>query len=574
MKFLVLLVFFFSPLIALAQLPAGALDPDCYFPDENNPDEMQVLVGSPNQTLGIPFQNPGLLNANGYQIPFVQGLPKGSTAFLDAGPQFNLKSPVLKFAGLLTSPYVASIEPINFATEEFPDLLVNDRGGYSIYWADDMGNYDTARRSNVGTSRSGQYSNQIYALYTGKNASGIWDDIICVLGTSWKGGHDTVWVMRYKGGTAYAGQAILVEDSAMFIRADLAINPPKESFLRSFLNADYNGDGKKDILAADTKGNLFFGDSRQDLDMENFLHAITLDTLLARWQNPSMDSSSSMRSILQGAQIHGKVIPKSDGSQAEDLVLGLTDLDGAFGKYGGQIMIFKGGNNFGENRLYLDSAEFYFGGNGGGGISNLDDNSLVGDLTGTGQPVMAGSIYTLTTVYHVLYVLGKALDNKADVTLPGYNIRPANTSRSDSLAASDGVHGSALIGDTEFLYTTDDFPSQARRGKLTYLKGSSKIPVRLNPKYSVRATDQHHADGTVLYNSELSTLLIDPVWPLPLDADFVIYDLLGRGLERRKVQILPGQTVTLTEVRLVPGTYILRLTGGHQEFHQKFLVIH
>ncbi len=563
-------------LFTLLVLPFGksfaqAFDPNCYFPK----------IGAEVDTLtGRPFF--------GYDLIKLDSDPKTGDEKFACIVRDVPDQQVVFSSGKITDIHNLSIRSqwnVNLGNAifgHFRSRIQKDafHGETNrIYWVDDEGNFDSSRFTQLRSSIQGNYSPetghgfQYYRMdpIVAKLSNDTLDDIILMGNTRWSTLQETndstrIFILLFKGGSlqlpfgeiAYSDSCIeygiSYEDTVVeIINGDTIGRYIPVS--RNIAPGDFRGTGRIDIITVDYYGNFFFFKNDLPFSMEKFMRGIRYDTLSVVRDNPNwVQSQKYYRLSWRGLQ----VFPKFDWDKSEDFIGRFNTND-----YRSQAwLFFRGGPDFGSKRITLDSAEFilrspsqlgafgsYFG-----GAYYMDD---CGDMTGTGNRV----IKTVGGVGHaggedLYYVVGKALDDRIDINVSYDNdpSSPVIKVKADTDSLQD-----VLFQINNYRYPSLDPIS----GSLGVLRGTSKIPVTLNPKYAVEERKALSATGNSLLAApnpfvQKTILTFDNCSSGKMYMEVV--NTLGKIMLREEIVDVDGvQQYSANLSMLVPGAYHIRL---------------
>ncbi len=473
----------------------GVFDSNCYFPEIGKPDEIDTMV-SPysEQGLGNLIRNlgPEPNSTTGYGRIAFQGYKKGNfyyhTSF-KTGPDFDIHSLTPLKTMKMEIPRWAQFG--YFRSPRHRDLLIWGNSGLGgtpkIYWADDDGNYDSSRVTVLFSKLQGdpstfKLSNRTWLRpYIADLNGDSLDDIVTGVQESHFERFDSskIYVLFYNGteafttsiDTVYADTTGLFGYSA-FIEVDSNTGSTNGNYRQYSVTGDFRGTGAKDLVAYDVYKNAFFYRNDRQFSMKEFIRAIKYDTLIARWQNPTLPH---YQLVLPDIFLSMKVYSKPSWDHSDDLLINFHKTDS--GRF---LYPFRGGPEFGSKRLTLDRAEFAFH-HPYWYSSKFSTFDIVlmsdcGDMTGTGNRVLyLGGEIDSHNGASIFYVLGKALDDKIDMFFEG----------NDDLYSGYGL-ADTVTGDNDNLQDMMmGVPSYDSRGSVYLIRGSKDIPVTLNPKYKV-----------------------------------------------------------------------------------------
>jgi hypothetical protein len=551
-----------------------ALDSFCYFPQIGDPSEMDTIVGGtysdPNtQWLGTIVKNLGTKPGGGFGNMLIGNIsPSVALAQVATGTTFNLHQ---------MEQFVQKLVPDNgeflgangilydgfrlghFRDQSHLDMFVPY--SWRIYWADDNGNYDSENYTLLWSNIRGDklWASQVIGPYTTYLTNDTVEDIVLGIYTSWTDGQkDTAFLLFFKGGNSLMQSDTVYEDTSCVLFPNL-VNYP----FRHCIQGNFRGTGREDlIIAGDTGGNGLPGSRRGDLffyandppfSLEKLAQAINYDTLMARWQNPTLESGNTMGVPTYFAM---SMLPKSASNKSTDFTPVFYDTAN-----NPAIYIFRGDSDFGSQRITLDSAAFVIH------QPDLDPGNYfwpysmadAGDMTGTGNRVLytAASNNDGSVQYDNFFVTGKALDDKIDI----YNV------------SNSGAHGDTLTANDDSL---EDFMLSRPygNGTLWLYYGSKQIPVRLNPLWSdvKNIPTQNGLALTLSPNPAQTWSVATIVWPEAEDGEYSIYDMLGRKVEHGPIQLYGGAEQQRIYFSGMPaGVYIYEIEGAHGSANARFV---
>ncbi len=579
LKILLLCIFCFST--AVAQNPVGspALDPKCYFPTVGKPGEIDTIYGGfAEQKLGSELYGLGATKTEPYNHLIIGGLPE-TAPFLGAvktGPGFNLHDMKASKAEKLPFPTGTEFFFGHFRSTDKLDILYDPRHP-QIYWPDDNGEYDSDRFTrlrfqNEGDIVGGFSGLGIYPVDV--TGDGI-DDII--IGTNtfhtddskdsfyvefWEGGQK----LFDKGDTAYSdSQAVTWK----------VFKTPQER--RDYcIWGDFRGTGRKDAVFRDNwqiggepGGNLYYYRNDPPFSMQKFVNAIKFDTLMTRWENGTLvDLVMGFRSL-----------PKSTQDRSDDLWIKYNASKLRHVEY----LIYRGGSEFGNKRIYVDSASYNFhdlakydlsefdGSSAGLGIGYRGVNDYAhGDLTGTGQPVfLGGGGWSQLDGFKTLYVFGESFDDKPDMFF--YQRGPQNVyGRVDTLTANNDRYQDMIYAMPEYASEEDITNGSGERGTIHLIYGSSKIPVRTS-SVDVKVGE---FPLTLSPNPTQRHTVVTIQTDYPMDLFINLYNVLGIPVyQTSRTSIGGGEKFRLDFPKLADGPYLLEIRSSEFSVVRKLTIV-
>ena len=550
-----------------------ALDSNCYFPQIGVPGEIDTIYGHAQETIGSttygnglgayihnlgpkPNGTPGnmLIENEGASIVFEQ-TPTGSNFNLH-----NLHAVVQNFE--LDRQY---IRYGHFHDQQHLDLF--DEDAWVIYWADDSGNYDSSRYTKLKSNISGSLGyvggstdqGILTHTYITHLTSDTIDDIVLGLWTSDStSSKDSLYLELFTGGNDIDTSKIVFEDTS------IVMPPPYLNDNHVTMQGDFHGTGRDDLLIADKSNDLFLYQNDPPFTLANLLLSMFYDTL---WVRPQQLDATVNGYFTFNKTLAMHAIPKSKGDSSYDWLVWIpTNDDTANGVY-----IFRGGPDFGSHRITLDSAAYVILPPTALGETNWPDEIIdAGDMTGTGNHVLYVEADDGVVAYQNFYVTGQALDNKIDV----YNTFGAGAG-GDTLTANGDSLGDFLMGFPTYTTPNDISNGLQDVGSMWLMYGSKNIPVHLNPQFAdVVNTQQQNGAGITFSPNPVtqSWSVATIVWPVSEDAEYSIYDMLGRKLDHGPIQLYGGaeqQRIYFTGMSA--GVYIYTIEGAHGSASARFV---
>ncbi len=220
------------------------------------------------------------------------------------------------------------------------------------------------------------------------------------------------------------------------------------------------------------------------------------------------------------------------------------------------LWLFKGGPDFGSKRLYLDSPSYFFwhpshydGGSFNSAMPFFNSSTDMGDMTGTGNPVLcARGILPVggQTCLWGFYVLGDAMDDKIDMFFTTQKVGWPIPITADNDNMTDAVLGMPFICSEK-----DKSKGWEDVGSIGLLHGSKKIPVHLNDVAS--DTEREHLKTSQMY-----------AYPNPLDQKTTLtFENCTSGVMYMEVVSSIGVSVLREEIPDVDGLqqYAADLSG-------------
>lgn len=577
-KFLVL-AFIFIPVLANAQNWGPAFDSNVYFPKLENPSEMDSIYGSRHeQKLGEGLFNGGLRANADYGSVFLSGLRQTSEMYTQiySAPGLKLKSSVKRPTNLPYNVEVHYAKKAHFRSTLHTDLFVDRQNWFEIYWADDNGNYDSNRRTILKSSLVSERTNALGSVAALEpviadfNGDSL-DDIVCGAEANNIGEErDSLFIVFFQGGDRmYVIGDTLTYDSILYLT--LITTDTYES--RTVTIGDFRGTGRKDVIAADDYGNLFYYKNDPPFSLAEFSRATLRDTLFSTADNPAFK-------LIQGIgnwgawQLAAPMLSKAATDRSDDFLPSVFTHDNR--DMG--IFIFRGGSEFASQRLLLDDAEYVIR-----HPKNLDQNftgifnsmnwpydiTNCGDVTGTGNPVLFTGGSTLTSS-GFFYVLGKAVDDKIDMAVFGQQLE--GYYNCDTITANADSRQDVILTRPLFESKEDRAEGVNDVGTARIIYGSSKIPVTLNPKYATVRVGGSHSIASLVVGSS-NGIRLQVYWPDEEVVTVVVRDILGRIVLERRLEVANTHAVYSIDSLLPTGAYFLFISGSANTAFSKFTVL-
>ena len=567
---ILLLAFSFSLLAcfgeAEAQVSSSAFDPNCYQPRLGVASEIDSIYGSKDQQhLGeymaafppskdFPLGSvaiTGLPNTP----PFLSFVPQGSSFNLH-NLQANLKNSNLKF----NYPY--SFGP--FHDRQHEDILLNGGGGSRIYWADDNGDYDSSKYTDLNSSVIGVFGNDVnpasYAAFL--TADSVYDiiKIVRVDDTPYVS-NTKIILMLYQGGQhLYNKRKIAYEDSGyVFAGFDKAIRFEQARFLQG----DFRGIGREDLITSDDSGNWFFYKNDPPFSMASFTDALYNDTLFTAWENKS-EYTPGTDNIIFDALVT-ELLPHPFDKAKDIMIRG--QFHNSTQRRDHIKSVIRGGPDFGKERILLSNSEYIFH-NPWYYDHQFQEIVLpkmfedAGDISGAGIKTLIAMDGEPGFSSQFFFNTGKAISDKA---VAYYSYLTQGIIGSVVPLVADGDHYEDLLLSDPNLSMEDDVSlGKFDIGTIHLLHGSSKIPVHLNPKYSVEernAVDAAPWHITANPNpcDEKIVLTFDNCTTSRMKIQVCTTD--GRIVQEEETPAVDGlQQYALFLPSLSPGMYVVRLS--------------
>ncbi|MEO6939207.1 MAG: T9SS type A sorting domain-containing protein [Candidatus Kapaibacterium sp.] len=568
--FLIFFLYLLSGGDAIAQPPA-ALDPDCYLPRIGVAGEIDSIYGSVRyQRLGNNLKGIGPAPGEarnritfGGIAPFPDSSfdPLTNADVFQGGPNFRLNG--LQSLGKIKGVDVFRCQFAHFRSQRLLDAIWNRR----IYWSDEQGMYDSARSTLVRGGVRGDFllyqaSSAILTKLTHDSIDDLimmWDSIPPRLFTAY-----ACW---------YDGQKLFGKDTAW---ADSTRLFEEQGQGRYCLTADFTGTGRQSVIGDDSSRNLFFYENVAPFSLEGFCNAMKFDTLLAIHDNPRIKDGSYGYALYQALAM--RAFPKAPWDHSVDFLTPQRDNTDTLHYRPPHVYFFKGGPEFGKRRLLLDSAEFVmrtpeeleFPAHSFFGLSALND---CGDMTGTGNKVLLlQETDDGFTALNYFYVTGRALDDRADMF---YEVDPDGLGIADTLTADANGLQDVIIGMQNYYSYEDHSIGKTEVGTVHVIHGSSRIPVKISPKFDVgRAPGS--ADWLQVYpNPSSSRVSISLREFENQEISISIRDILGREVFASHHRCPKEAEIYSIKVSmLAQGSYVLTIESGHLRRSSSIAIIH
>ena len=555
-------------------LSQSAFDSSCYYPEIGNPNELDTIYGSKaNQRLGDDIALLPPLKGEPYERLVMTGYPT-NIPFLTAiktGPTFDLHAMQVS----KKYPFIFEQWPYfkvgHFRSPQYTDIMAYGIGnGFHprIYWADENFEYDSARYTMLypynDDDTTYAYSCNEVGPYVAKLTSDTVDDIIVSVKFIKDGEQDSTYITLVKGGEQLFNQGkTAVWDEIEYW--GYSKGAPLEQIRRLTSQADWRGVGRQDLITVDDWCNFFYYRNDPPFDLKRFVRSLREDTLMKAtdWSLYTTHYNFSKGNFIN--MLSMKAFPKQSWDKSVDLIAPVPLSQSADEGDNNGLCIFKGGPDFGSKRLYFDSSDFFLRHPGYYGTARGSEwpGTIVdcGDLTGTGNHVLGAGGGQFTFGYTALYVLGKALDDKIDVfwTLNGGGYGGVVT-----IPTTEKNRPTYIWGAPGFETPEDQNSGKHLVGTIQMLNGAEKIPVRLNPKYSVEErykldTSIHHIIAYPNPCDQKTVLTFDNC-----TGDKMLVDVINAKGEVCQSEVTPSgfglQGYALFLNSQPEGTYYIRLT--------------
>jgi hypothetical protein len=557
---LLFLILLCAPLSAPAQ-GGPAFDPDCYYPRVGVAGEIDTICGSiERQHMGAHLQGVGPSKTSPYNRIVIQGLPLGTNEMLEVqgGPNFMLDT--LRKANKRSK--ISSIAQIikrgPFRNTGSQDAFVLLGGGKPyIYWADSNNELSDENRTLLASSQRGNvgwaYVPELtYATYLSSDS--IMDVVVqvCLIDTIMSSLYPRSYALHFKGGQSLfrPGETVTENERAFIDSADL---------VGFSSQGDWRGIGRDDLILASGDGNGWFYRNNSPFVLDEFVRALKRDTLWAGWQYAMQARADG---ILRTQSM--RAFPKAPGDSSYDYMPNFP-LKGDSNLY---LWMFRGGPNFGSQRLHLDRPDYMIKHPASYGLSGVTwGPSFVdcGDMTGTGNRVLGIGGRSESSGFAgvgFFYVTGKALDDKIDM----YSVEDYFWGGPiDSLTADRDVLQDVIIGSPAY---KNDI------GTVHILHGSKRIPVRPNPQFA-SVNPAKHVSALIVYPNPAKDAVTISAPTIPQGiAQIEIFDVLGRQVMQTEQEIGNLSEHKLELPHLLDGQYLLQLRSKDQVVRATVSILH
>lgn len=551
-----------------------AFDLNCYFPVIGKAGELDTIYGSKGgQNLGAHLLNLGPEPGGSFGRIAYYGHPQNPTGWTSVatGYDFDLRKQKV-ISKMSFVPPGTIVRRGYFRSKDFIDIFVQDGSQCYLYWGDEQGNYDTSRVTRLGSPINALKNvgafDRIYPAIADFDNDGLLD-IVATIAHGWVNPmRDSIYVAYYGGRATMDSGARVMPDSIRFWFNGAKVGAA--SYSRRTQSGDFRGAGREDVILSAPYGQIFFYRNEGVFSFEKYMHSVWYDTIFAPWQNPKIHIDSSRQTDV-GVYAPMQVLARPSWDKALDLILAFPARDNS----DWAINIYRGGSDFGSRRIFIDSSDERInhpGATEAGWDAVLWPGPMedCGDMTGTGNKVIriGASVYPGSTSMSFFYVTGKAIDSKIDMFveddyLVGYG---------DTITANSDKYQDYIMGSPVYRSMEDHERGVGSVGTIHLLYGTPKIPVKLNPKYSVM-----REGGDMLafsLNFRNGRLIVQTDGGITASAKIIVQDVLGRIHDEQAVQLHPGaQLHTLDITDLSSGAYLISVVDGTRILvRQKFSI--
>jgi hypothetical protein len=552
-------------------------DPNCYHPIVGKPGEVDTVYGSLNEQELTNSLNLGPAPGESYGHVMMYGLPQNIpfVSTVATGPGFDLH----KLKGTINTKLhlVQSYRLGHFHNSSVVDILVGAALDYvppRIYWADDNGEYDSSRYTDlmVPERDSGHIQYLLVSPYCSHISQDSVEDIVFGIGRVLRGKtpeFDSDYFVYFEGGAKLFSQGkSAIRDSEVFYQTyDVKAGEP-----RTLFEGDWRGSGRKDLIGGDYYGNLFHYTNDPPFSLARFAHAMLYDTLWAAWQNPSvligdnLDHWNTVRAISTSA------LPKQDGDRSQDFLIGLLTASKMTPTY-----IFRG-STLSSPRITIDSAALLmypperYNPQYAGWYFDQEVLSC-GDMTGTGRNVLLSQYRSDDGYYRSIqfYVLGEGIDDHADIEYTVDHFAGYGRLTIDTLTADGDDLTDVIIGMPNYETIDDMDHGKTGVGTIQVVHGSKRIPVHAG----VTATAKPTATRFDVYpNPARNTILLSYLNANPATTTVEIRNLLGQSIFKKELTKSVGNQSLRINVEMLPtGTYQVELQNGANRITSRFIKV-
>ncbi len=568
-------------LISTSASSQWVADEKCYYPDFNDKTEVDFRHGTyENQYLGDFFRLPPKPGSTKTRLAII-GLSIDSAKYgsrfdvIDPNVAFSVQNPKIEGTFIVGegAQYPPQRQYGHFRNSKDVDMLI-DMGGYLfIYWADENGLYDTARRIYINTYKSpdGKYYEiqGIKPIVTRYSADTV-DDIIVGLQRHVEDStiRDSNFLSVYYGGSKlYEHGDFPTPDEIYFSNTFDHVGYIANR--RTVKQGDFRGTGNQDILALDEWSNIFFYKREGKFNPQEFLRAMQEDTILIGRDHLLRVHPQGNPVDFDYAKIE-RVLDKPSWDSSKDFIFWyvINKDDGL-----GRISILKGGTDFGKYRIHLDTVSTIYD------LKEIDPsylftspsyNIFVGQLTrspNTNKYLIVNYTEGSLIGFNHLYMLGDAFDNQADMIFE--NLPSAYFATDwDTVDANGDQYLDLFFGAPSFGY-----PEQQKYGygSIGILYGSSKIPHQI--KNAVKDAPKNNSASDIHISSLKNGILeVEVSLTEGENISLEIRDILGRLITERKDISYYGRRVSFYLRGHASGTYFIILKDSNSQVTKKFFL--
>jgi hypothetical protein len=560
-----------------------AFDSNCYYPVFGDPTGFDTIYGAQAyQHLGDYMGSMPSLTGKTAPRLLTMGLspqPLFLTS-VETGPEFDLhKLSVIKRYKDRIKNWPNNASYGHFRSPRYLDMLITGEGGTPplIYWADESGEYDTNRTTQVLPSRVGGHG-LIFggmAPYVERLTSDSVDDIVLYVGLfdSFPEPFPLVMALVKGGQHLYdQGAVAMWDDTATSVVWHRTVTNDGDSTNRTYgSQGDWRGTGRQDFVTGDDWGNLYYYRNDPPFSIRKFADAMREDTLLVM-RDYSLFKAHPLTKPIPWGLLTMKAFPRLPGDRTKDLLIAPYVAKDP-GTHNG-ICVFKGGVDFGSKRIGYDSSDFFIV------TPEHYDSQLAGitwpflsnggDLTGTGNDVLiTGGGGGIGYTFYAFYVLGKAMDDKIDLFASlHYGSGSQDTIPTTSRGNPTFIHASPVTETDE-----DNAIGIYEKGSIQLLRGADSIPVHLNPALAI---DSDYVIRELRLYPNPTTRSVNITLQSDAHQSFAVnfHDMLGRMVAHTdRIAEVGTQTFHIELPPLASGTYVLEIVGQSSRFRAKLSVV-
>jgi len=560
---LILLIVVLGSILCFGRSYGQLYESNCYFPQFGKPGEIDTVYGNyDGQQLGLDVFNPGAFTGYPEGKLFIEGLPQNPPFLSSVNPKaafdlhnftiekklpFNRDNIVSDFAQLHDSKHI-DIYGID-----------GNRDNPRIYWSDDEGNYDSLRVTYLTIPKKKGYIRGLNGFSAGFPCEGhftsdsVGDIILAISYVPIDSGLTLSYLALYKGGKDLFARG----DTSFY---DSLFEIPQVTFGNNLIKGDWRGKGIDDFIGiVNGDDNWFYFKNDPPFSLNKFFNALRYDTLLAKWQNPTITKNHGGIAL--------RLFPKDSKDSSEDLYCGfeqvgnpVDDLD----------FFYKGGKDFGSKRIFAEKPDFLFHSPRfysselfGYYINPLE---YVGDLTGRGDYLYRIWADLYTNAYEFYYVMGKFMNDQVDMS---FRPEPNGTGSFATLDANADGKLDILEGMPIYSTTNDLANGKKNVGLLALIYGSDKLPHK---DLSVNKPTIFTGNLKVFPNP--AHRYITFLAPKSEVLNIAIFDILGRIVfATKRSGVDDGENITLNLPSLSNGPYILKVFDKEKVYLTQITII-